>query len=102
LKLPLNEFCTVLLIREDGAVIGFISCGRSKNQFSRDQYACELGFWIYEPEKTYEGMVVGVTTWGHEVEQYNGAVSLDAFCAKILECQYEFDGEKTWWYYSND
>ena len=48
-----------------------------------------------------EGMVIGVTTWGHEVEQYNGARSLDAFCAKILECQYEFDGEKTWWSYSN-
>ena len=49
-----------------------------------------------------EGFVIGVTTWGHEVEQYNGAVSLDAFCEKILECEYEFDGEKTWWDYSNE
>jgi S1-C subfamily serine protease len=48
-----------------------------------------------------EGYVIGVTTWGHKVEQYNGAVSLDAFCAKILDCEYEFDGEKTWWDYSN-
>ena len=48
-----------------------------------------------------EGVVVGVVTWGMDTEQYNGAVSLDAFCAKILECQYEFDGEKTWWDYSN-
>jgi serine protease Do len=44
-----------------------------------------------------EGYVVGVTTWGLDLEQYNGAKSLDAFCAKILECEYEFDGEKTWW-----
>jgi S1-C subfamily serine protease len=48
-----------------------------------------------------EGVVVGVVTWGKETEQYNGARSLDAFCAKILECEYEFDGEKTWWDYSN-
>jgi uncharacterized protein YcfL len=48
-----------------------------------------------------EGFVIGVTTWGHKVEQYNGAVSLDAFCVKILDCQYDFEGEKTWWDYSN-
>jgi S1-C subfamily serine protease len=47
-----------------------------------------------------EGNVVGVTTWGSIDEQYNIAVSLDAFCAKILDCQYEYEGEKTWWDYS--
>jgi S1-C subfamily serine protease len=47
-----------------------------------------------------EGVVVGVVTWGKDTEQYNGARSLDAFCAKILDCQYEFKGEKTWWDYS--
>jgi S1-C subfamily serine protease len=46
-----------------------------------------------------EGNVVGVVTSGSD-EQYNIAVSLDAFCAKILDCQYETDGEKTWWDYS--
>ena len=46
-----------------------------------------------------EGNVVGVITASSN-EQYNIAVSLDAFCAKILECQYESDGEKTWWDYS--
>ena len=49
-----------------------------------------------------EGVVVGVVTWGKETEQYNGARSLDAFCAKILKCKYAFDGEKTWWDYSNN
>jgi hypothetical protein len=49
-----------------------------------------------------EGFVIGVTTWGHKVEQYNGSVSLDAFCEKIVECQYEWKGEKTWWDYSDD
>jgi S1-C subfamily serine protease len=49
-----------------------------------------------------EGFVVGVVTWGAEDEQYNGAKSLDAMCAKILKCEYEIDGEKTWWDYSND
>ena len=39
-----------------------------------------------------EGNVIGVTTWGSTTEQYNGAVSLDAFCVKILDCQYEYDG----------
>lgn len=46
-----------------------------------------------------EGYVVGVTSWGIDALQYNGAKSLDAFCAKILECQYG-DG-KTWWEYSD-
>ena len=45
-----------------------------------------------------EGYVIGVTSWGLDVEQYNGAMSLDAFCAKILKCEYD-DG-KTWWEYS--
>ena len=46
-----------------------------------------------------EGNVVGVITASSN-EQYNIAVSLDAFCAKILDCEYERDGEKTWWDYS--
>ena len=46
-----------------------------------------------------EGFVVGVTSWGLDEEQYNGAKSLDAFCAKILKCAY--DGGKTWWDYSD-
>jgi serine protease Do len=48
-----------------------------------------------------EGAVVGIVSWGKDIEQYNGAKSLEAFCAKILECQYEFEGEKTWWDYSD-
>ena len=46
-----------------------------------------------------EGNVIGVTTASSD-EQYNIAVSLDAFCAKILDCQYVTDGDKTWWDYS--
>ena len=49
-----------------------------------------------------EGKVVGVITWAFGEEQYNGAKSLDAFCAKILKCEYEFEGEKTWWDYAGD
>ena len=47
-----------------------------------------------------EGNVVGVNTWSYAEEQYNIAVSLDAFCAKILDCEFVTDGEKTWWDYS--
>jgi S1-C subfamily serine protease len=47
-----------------------------------------------------EGNVVGVVTWSLDEEQYNGAVSLNAFCLKILECPYEYEGEKTWWDYN--
>ncbi len=47
-----------------------------------------------------EGFVVGITSWGLDKEQYNGAKSLDAFCAKILDCEYG-DG-KTWWDYKSD
>ena len=47
-----------------------------------------------------EGFVVGVISWGSKKEQYNGAMSLNAFCAKILKCAY--DSGKTWWDYSND
>jgi S1-C subfamily serine protease len=46
-----------------------------------------------------EGNVIGVITSGSD-EQYNIAVSLDAFCAKILDCEYVTDGDKTWWDYS--
>ena len=49
-----------------------------------------------------EGKVVGVITWAFGEEQYNGAKSLDAFCAKILKCEYEFESEKTWWDYAGD
>jgi S1-C subfamily serine protease len=48
-----------------------------------------------------EGYVIGVTSWGHKVQQYNGAMSLDGFCAKTLECVYEWKGEKTWWDYKD-
>ena len=34
-----------------------------------------------------EGNVVGTNTWGATGEQYNGAVSLDAMCAKIMKCE---------------
>ena len=44
-----------------------------------------------------EGYVVGVTSWGLDFEQYNGAMSLDSFCAKILECEYDYKGRATWW-----
>ena len=47
-----------------------------------------------------EGKVVGVITWTFGEEQYNGAKSLDAFCAKILKCEY--DGGKTWWDYADN
>ena len=46
-----------------------------------------------------EGFVIGVISWGHKVQQYNGAMSLDAFCKKILECEFEWKGIKTWWDY---
>jgi len=49
-----------------------------------------------------EGKVVGVITWAFGEEQYNGAKSLEAFCEKILDCKYEYEGVKTWWEYSDD
>jgi len=47
-----------------------------------------------------EGNVVAVVTWSLDEEQYNGTKSLNAFCAKILECEFQFDGTKTWWDYN--
>jgi S1-C subfamily serine protease len=34
-----------------------------------------------------EGNVVGIVTWSSTREQYNGAKSLDAMCAIIIECE---------------
>jgi S1-C subfamily serine protease len=34
-----------------------------------------------------EGNVVGTNSWRSKAEQYNGAVSLDAMCIKIMKCQ---------------
>jgi S1-C subfamily serine protease len=33
-----------------------------------------------------EGNVVGTNAWGAKGEQYNGAISLDAMCIKIMKC----------------
>ena len=49
-----------------------------------------------------EGNVVAVVSWSLDEEQYNGTKSLNAFCAKILKCENEYKGDKTWWDYSND
>jgi S1-C subfamily serine protease len=48
-----------------------------------------------------EGKVVGIVTWGSENkgEQFNGARSLDTFCKKIVKCDFETKGEKTWYNY---
>jgi S1-C subfamily serine protease len=37
-----------------------------------------------------EGNVIGTNSWGAKGEQYNGAVSLDAMCAKIMKCSGKF------------
>jgi S1-C subfamily serine protease len=42
-----------------------------------------------------EGLVIGTTSWGKKTEQYNGAKSLNAMCAEILECEGE-------WYWERD
>ena len=39
-----------------------------------------------------EGYVIGTNTWSKIGEQYNGAMSLDAMCGGIMEC----DGGKYW------
>ena len=44
-----------------------------------------------------EGLVIGTNTWGKKGEQYNGAMSLDAMCAKILKCKYA-KGKEFWNY----
>lgn len=48
-----------------------------------------------------EGNVIGMVTWGmdYKTDQYNGARILDVFCAKILTCKYEIEGEATWFEY---
>lgn len=50
-----------------------------------------------------EGKVVGMVTWGMDYrrEQYNGAKVLDVFCSKIIRCEYEYEGKKTWFDYEN-
>ncbi|MBU3646101.1 MAG: class I tRNA ligase family protein, partial [Candidatus Nanopelagicaceae bacterium] len=49
-----------------------------------------------------EGKVIGVVTWGmnYRESQYNGGGILDRYCAKILKCEYEYKGKKTWFDYS--
>jgi len=39
-----------------------------------------------------EGKVIGTTSWSSTKEQYNGAMSLNAMCRKIIEC----DGDRYW------
>jgi len=37
-----------------------------------------------------EGNVIGTNTWHEKGEQYNGAISLDAMCKKIMKCEGKF------------
>jgi S1-C subfamily serine protease len=48
-----------------------------------------------------EGKVIGIVTWGSEDkgQQFNGAKSLDVFCEKIIKCEFETKGQKTWYNY---
>ena len=39
-----------------------------------------------------EGNVIGVVSWSSQDQQYNGAMSLDAMCREIIECE----GETFW------
>jgi S1-C subfamily serine protease len=41
-----------------------------------------------------EGMVIGTASWGRVGEQYNGAKSLNAMCAKILKCKGKYYWER--------
>ena len=41
-----------------------------------------------------EGKVIGTTSWGSTEEQYNGAMSLNAMCYKILECKGDYYWER--------
>jgi len=49
-----------------------------------------------------EGRVVGIVTWGSndDREQFNGEQSLDTLCLKIIKGEYVFEGDKTWYDYS--
>ena len=50
-----------------------------------------------------EDLAFGMVSWGinDDEGQYNGAKMLDVFCVKILKCEYEYDGEKTWFDYGD-
>jgi serine protease Do len=39
-----------------------------------------------------EGNVIGIVSWSSRNQQYNGAMSLDAMCVAIIECE----GEEFW------
>jgi S1-C subfamily serine protease len=41
-----------------------------------------------------EGLVMGTTSWGSKKEQYNGGMSLNAMCAKILKCKGKYYWER--------
>lgn len=45
------EFVNILLCSGD-EVVGFMSCGSNKGQFSEDRYAVEVGFYIKPEYKT--------------------------------------------------
>jgi len=51
LDLPKFEFVNILLC-SGNEVIGFMSCGSNKGQFSEDRYAIEVGFYIKPEYKT--------------------------------------------------
>ena len=45
---------------------------------------------VYKRQVDNEGNVVGVVTFIAKEEQYNVAMSLNAFCAKILTCEEDY------------
>lgn len=50
-----------------------------------------------------EGKVVGIVTWGlnNKREQINGARNLDTFCLRMIQCEFKYEGEDTWYDYKD-
>lgn len=70
LTLEKFEFVNILLCSESD-VVGFLSCGSNKGQFSEDRYAVEVGFYIKPEYKTVSAAKMLVSAfhyWAKEAD----------------------------------
>ena len=70
LTLPKFEFVNILLC-EGNSIVGFMSCGSNKGQFSEDRYAVEIGFYIKPEYKTLSSVKMMISAfyyWAKEAD----------------------------------
>ncbi len=85
LKMEKFEFVNILLC-SGNEVVGFMSCGSNKGQFSEDRYAVEVGFYILPEHKTLSSVKMLISAFYYWAKESDCKA---AFIGKIKDKKLE-------------